>query len=64
MSLPELLRCGVRYLPDGAVIGSRGWIEGWLREREVPRKTPLTRMRFADWGGLCSLRNLRKNVVG
>jgi putative transposase len=61
--LAELLRCRVRYLTDGAVIGSKGWIEDWLRERKAARKTPPKRMRFADWGGLCSLRNLRKDVV-
>ncbi|MCC5806178.1 MAG: transposase [Opitutales bacterium] len=64
VALPELLRCRVRYLTDGAVIGSKGWIEGWMRERQAARKTPPKRMRFADWGGLCSLRDLKKDVIG
>ncbi|MCC5804825.1 MAG: transposase [Opitutales bacterium] len=63
VSLAELLRCRVRYLTDGAVIGGKEWIERWLRERKVARKTAPKRMRFADWGGLCSLRDLRKDVV-
>ncbi|MCC5807357.1 MAG: transposase [Opitutales bacterium] len=64
LSLPELLRCRVRYLTDGAVIGRKWWIETWLRGRSATRKTAPKRMRFADWGGLCSLRDLRKDVVG
>ncbi|MCC5807930.1 MAG: hypothetical protein JJU00_16505, partial [Opitutales bacterium] len=67
LSLAELLRCRVRYLTDGAVIGGKAWMEAWLRanaETYGKRKTPPKRMRFADWGGLCSLRDLKKDVIG
>ncbi|MCC5808548.1 MAG: hypothetical protein JJU00_19630, partial [Opitutales bacterium] len=67
LSLAELLRCRVRYLTDGAVIGCKAWMEDWLRanaETYGKRRTPPKRMRFADWGGLCSLRDLKKDVIG
>ena len=67
LSLAQLLRCRVRYLTDGAVIGGKAWMEDWLRaNRETygKRKTPPRAMRGGVWGGLCSLRDLKKDVFG
>ncbi len=67
LSLAQLLRCRVRYLTDGAVIGGKAWMEDWLRtnaETYGKRKTPPKAMRGGVWGGLCSLRDLKKDVFG
>ena len=67
LSLAQLLRCRVRYLTDGAVIGGKAWMEDWLRankETYGKRKTPPRPMRGGVWGGLCSLRDLKKDVFG
>ena len=63
----ELLRVKVRYFLDGAILGSRGFVEGILEARRedlaLKRKTGATRMK-GQWGGLCTLRALRVNVFG
>ena len=63
----ELLRCRVRYMTEGAIIGSKGFIEeqaAELRERIGGKKASPRPMRGGGWSGLCSLRDLRKNVIG
>ncbi len=67
LSLAALLRCRVRYLTDGAVIGGKAWMEDRLRGNAATfgrRKTPPRPMRGGVWGGLCSLRDLKKDVIG
>ena len=63
----ELLRTKVRYFLDGAILGSRGFVEGILEARredlELKRKTGATKMK-GSWGGLCTLRALRINLFG
>jgi putative transposase len=63
LSLPELLRCRVRYFTHGVVIGSRAFIEKWakgepLRDRLRDRSPPP--LRGGDWEDLCALRDLQK----
>jgi putative transposase len=69
LPLATVLRCRVRYFTDGAVLGSQSFVETHLagyrqrhgaRERTAPR--PL--LPITDWGGLTSLRGLRKMVFG
>ena len=61
LPLAVILRLRVRYLTDGAIIGSKEFVEKITGGRgEVKVGTP---MRFGEWGGLHALRNLRKNVV-
>jgi putative transposase len=58
----QLLRCRIRYLTEGAVIGSRAFVEDWfagVREVFGQRQTGARPMKGGDFGGLCSLRNLR-----
>jgi len=68
MSLGEALRCRVRYFTDGAVLGSAGFIESVFERNRAhfgeKRKTGARRMRDADWGGLCVLRDLRGRRIG
>lgn len=64
----EMLRCRVRYFVDGAVIGSRAFVDRvFYKQRQrfgEKRKDGARVMRGADFGGLCALRDLRKAVFG
>ncbi|TLD68322.1 chemotaxis protein CheW [Phragmitibacter flavus] len=64
----EMLRCRVRYFVDGAVIGSRGFVDRVFegqRDRFGTKRVDGARlMRGADFGGLCAMRDLRKAVFG
>jgi REP element-mobilizing transposase RayT len=70
LSLRELLGKRARYLVDGAVIGSREFVDTIFHaqptEKKGKRKTGARKMRGGDWGeeGLYSLRDLRKDVFG
>jgi putative transposase len=69
LPLATVLRCRVRYFSDGAVLGSRAFVEKQLavyrvhtglREQAVPHLLP----KITDWGDLAALRGLRKAVFG
>ena len=68
LSLVELLRLRVRYFTDGVVIGSKEYVEEYFRryyKKYVPkRKSGARKMKGGDWGGLMSLRDLQKDVIG
>jgi putative transposase len=66
--LDEALRCRVRYFSDGAVLGSREFVEGFfdaarakvgVRGWKGPRE-----LVGSDWGGLSCARGLRRRVFG
>ena len=61
LPLAVMLRLRVRYLTDGAIIGSKEFVEKITGKRGKAREG--APMRFGAWGGLHALRNLRKNVV-
>ena len=69
MTVPEVLRCRVRYFCDGAILGSADFVEGvFLRERangraSAKRASGARRMRGARWGELRTFRDLQKDVV-
>lgn len=69
LPLTTLLRCRVRYFTDGAVLGSRVFVEAQLaryrqnagrRKDTGPRPLPAC----TDWGDLATLRGLRQSAVG
>ncbi len=69
LPLTDVLRCRVRYFTDAAVLGSEAFVATQLaafrrrhgtRERTAPRPLPP----LADWGGLTSLRGLRRSPFG
>jgi hypothetical protein len=69
MSRGRMLRCRVRYFSDGAVIGSRGFVnDAFLHARErfgTKRKDGARKMRgeaSAAAGMLWSLRDLKKGI--
>jgi putative transposase len=62
LSRGQLLRCRIRYLTEGAVIGSRAFVEDWflgVRGTFGGRQTGARPMKGGDFGDLCSLRDLR-----
>jgi REP element-mobilizing transposase RayT len=70
LPVAEVLRCKVRYFTDGAVLGSRGWVEAIFAEKRgrfgPNRKDGARRMRGleTDKEGLYTLRDLRVHVFG
>ena len=67
LPMSVLLRCRVRYFSDGLALGSGEFLERVFhryRGHFGPRRRTVARpMRFGDWGGLCTLRDLRLNPV-
>ena len=63
LTLPQALRCRVRYFTDGMAIGGKVFVDGvFERNRRFfspKRKDGARRMRFADWGELRVARALR-----
>jgi len=63
-----VLRCRVRYFTDGAILGSRAFVEDfaetWQRERGRKRRPTPNALRGADWGDLATIRGLRSGVFG
>lgn len=67
VSLPEYLQMRVRYFADGAVFGTREYVErvfGALRGRWGPQRRDGARPMQGLTGDLCVLRDLRKQVFG
>lgn len=69
LPLATVLRCRVRYFTDAAVLGSQAFVETHLaayRQRHGAhlRTAPRPLAPITDWGGLTSLRGLRKNTFG
>jgi hypothetical protein len=62
-----LLRCRVRYFSDGLALGSREFTDQvFNRYRDQfgsKRETGARQMRYGDWGGLCTMRDLRLEPV-
>jgi REP element-mobilizing transposase RayT len=67
LSRSELMQCRVRYLSDGVVLGSKTFVEEvFAKHRDqfgLKRKTGARPMKFGDWDGLCTMRDLRKQVL-
>ena len=61
LPLAVMLRLRVRYLTDGAVVGSKEFVEKVTGG--TGKKRGGTAMRFGEWSGLHALRNLRRDVV-
>ena len=69
LSIPEIIRCRVRYFCDGAIFGSVEFVNGIFeaqRWRFGPkRKTGARKLRGgADWGELRTLRDLQLRPIG
>ncbi len=64
--MASVLRCRVRYFTDGAILGSKEYVQSYYEEhrREFSRKRKKEPqlMKGSDWGGLCVIRGLRQSV--
>ncbi len=69
LPLTTLLRCRIRHFTDGAVLGSQAFVQQQLaayrtlhhrRARTAVRPMPA----LTDWGGLATLRGLRRPALG
>ena len=64
----EALRCRVRYFSDGAVLGSKEFVQGYFEKNRdrfgAKRRDGPRRLRGSDWGELTCIRDLRKEVFG
>jgi putative transposase len=67
LPLHEVLRCRVRYFTDGLALGRPSFLERVFqrhRQQFGPNRQHGARpMRFGEWGGLCTLRDLRLQPV-
>ena len=64
LPMSALLRCKVRYLTEGKVLGSEAFVDGHLRKepterKKVPRPKP---MKGADWSGMTVGKGCRSDV--
>jgi putative transposase len=68
LSLPERLRCKIRYFSDGVILGSRGFVESHcqrLKEKlGYKRKTGPTALKIFGPAALWVFRNLRVRKFG
>jgi hypothetical protein len=68
ISLKEALRIRVRYFSDGAVMGSKSFVEKVFEANRQQfgskRKTGARKMRGANWESLHVIRDLRGNLLG
>jgi hypothetical protein len=62
LPLSVMLRLRVRYLTDGAVLGSKEFVERVTEGRRGKKKSGKP-MRFGQWDGMHALKDLQKNVV-
>lgn len=67
LSRGQLLHCKVRYFADGIAIGSKAFVDSVFDEYRQRfgenRKTGARPLRYGDWQGTCSLRDLQKDVI-
>ncbi len=69
LPLATVLRCRVRYFTDGAVLGSRAFVEEQLAiyRRKTGRRqgmVPHPLQPCTNWGDLTTLRSLRQDAIG
>jgi len=66
LPVPVLLRCRVRYMTDGAVLGSQEFVSRYFEAHRKHfgerRKKSFHKMSGSDWGGLVVLRGLRSDI--
>ena len=68
LSLSAVLRCRVRYFTDGLVLGHKVFVEEtFMRKRShfsTKRQNGARALKGAQWGDLCTVRDLRVDVLG
>jgi putative transposase len=68
LPLSDALRCRIRYFTDGAILGSKDFIQNWLRQSHPllhPHASPSPKpLKGNTWQGLMAYRGIRKHVFG
>ena len=69
LPMTDVLRCRVRYLTDGAVLGSKTFVAAQLaryrRQTGQRQRIPLRELPpITEWGDMVAMRGLRKNTFG
>jgi len=63
----QLIQCRVRYMTDGAVLGSRLFVDQFFQSHRQSfgksRSSGARKMKGSDWGGLHVLRDLKTNLI-
>jgi REP element-mobilizing transposase RayT len=68
LSKSDLMRCRIRYFSDGAILGSKefvaGFVDSWQNhaQRRFPPK--VNTLKGADWGGLAVIQTMRSHIFG
>jgi len=63
LPLAVVLRCRVRYLTDGAILGTAEFVRRQLEAHPPPKRKPTPRpMKGADWKGLAVSTGIKTNV--
>ncbi len=67
LTFGQALRCRVRYFTDGVVLGTREYVEEVFKRHRnhfgAKRKCGAQPMAGAEWGGLHTVRRLRRAVI-
>lgn len=67
LQLSQALRCRVRYFSDGVVLGSKSFVEDVFQRNRaqfgLKRKTGARPLRKTQAGDLCTMRDLRREVI-
>jgi putative transposase len=67
MTMAEAIRYRVRYMTDGAVMGSESFVNRVFERNRTKfgktRQSGAREMREANWNGLCVIRDLRDEVI-
>ena len=67
LTLAQLLRCRIRHLTDGLVIGSRSFVDEYFDSAKesfgAQRKSGARKIKAADTSGLYSMRDLKKATL-
>jgi hypothetical protein len=64
----QVLRCRVRYFTDGAILGSKEFVRGfvgiWQMERKRKHPPKVNGLTGTDWGDLAVIQGIRRQVYG
>jgi REP element-mobilizing transposase RayT len=67
LTLAQMLRCRIRHLTDGLVIGSRSFVDDYFDNAKLSfgaqRKSGARKIKGADTDGLYSMRDLKKSTL-
>jgi len=67
LSMADALHCRVRYFSDGVALGSKAFVEDvFARNRDqfgLKRRTGARPLRKTEIGNLCTMRDLRRDVI-